>query len=169
MPIEPTTGLKIPTLEEFATFKGYPSVDYFEVEHSQLELFLNLSADLLILRTGLKKAPDPSTPLGRIVSYGIMDLAWFLGTSQDEWTSMFSPFSSERVGSYSYTRSVSSAANKKDILDAPLFNEAASLLLALEEEVPGEDVRQGIGFSAENVFATTFAESERWAMYPGRH
>lgn len=102
MPIEPTTGLKIPTLEEFATFKGYPSVDYFEVEHSQLELFLNLSADLLILRTGLKKAPDPSTPLGRIVSYGIMDLAWFLGTSQDEWTSMFSPFSSERIGSYAY-------------------------------------------------------------------
>ena len=102
MPIEQTTGLMIPTLEEFADFKGFDDVDYFEVSPDQLNLFLRMSADLLILRTGLKKAPDANTPLGRIVSYGIMDLAWFLGTSQDEWTSMYSPFSSERIGSYSY-------------------------------------------------------------------
>lgn len=166
MPIEQTTGLMIPTLEEFADFKGFDNVDYFEVSPDQLNLFLRMSADLLILRTGLKKAPDANTPLGRIVSYGIMDLAWFLGTSQDEWTSMYSPFSSERIGSYSYSKTVSSAASKSDILDAPLFNEACKLLLAQEDAA--SDILSGISHSSERVFPNSYAESEMRDNFPGR-
>lgn len=165
MPIEQTTGLMIPTLEEFAAFKGFESADYFETSPEQLTLFLRMSADLLILRTGIKKAPDVDTPLGRIVSYGIMDLAWFLGTSQDEWTSMYSPFSSERIGAYSYSKTVSSAASKSDILDAPLFNEACKLLLAQEENA--SDVLNGISHSTEHVFPNTYAESEKRDNFPG--
>lgn len=166
MPIEQTTGLMIPTLEEFADFKGFGDVDYFEVSPDQLNLFLRMSADLLILRTGLKKAPDANTPLGRIVSYGIMDLAWFLGTSQDEWTSMYSPFSSERIGSYSYSKTVSSAASKSDILDAPLFNEACKLLLTQEDAA--SDILSGISHSSEHVFPDSYAESEMRDNFPGR-
>lgn len=102
MPVEATTGLYIPTLEEFATFKGFDAAEDFDEPESQIALFLSIAADLLILRTGLKKAPQGDTPVTRMVSYGIMDLAWFLGTTSDEWTSMFSPFSSERIGSYTY-------------------------------------------------------------------
>lgn len=166
MPVEHTTGLIIPSLEDFAEFKGFPDVDYFEESPTQIELFLRLSADLLILRTGMKTAPDPETPLGRIVSYGIMDLAWFLGTSQDEWTSMFSPFSSERIGSYSYSRAVSSAANKRDILDAPLFNEACALLQGQDSN--DSIVEHGISFASENVFPRSYVEYERQSRYPGR-
>lgn len=101
MATDPKTGLVTPTPEELAEFKGI-GLDEFDAPLEQVALFLQISADLLLLRTSIKKAPDPDTPLGRMVSWGIMDLAWYLGTMQDQWTSMFSPFSSERIGSYAY-------------------------------------------------------------------
>lgn len=168
MPVEATTGLYIPTLEEFATFKGFDAAEDFDEPESQITLFLSIAADLLILRTGLKKAPQGDTPVTRMVSYGIMDLAWFLGTTSDEWTSMFSPFSSERIGSYTYSKSVSAAQAKRDLLDAPLFDAACHALLNSEQEEVDSGVKHGIGFATEHVFPQSFHESNYRDTFPDR-
>lgn len=162
MPTDPTTGLAVPTPLDLAAFKGI-SVEELDAPASQIEMFLQIAADLLILRTGLKKAPSPDTPLGRITKYGIMDLAYFLGTTTDEWSDMISPFSSEKLGSYAYAKTVSSVSQKRDILDAPLFDEAVKWLteLAADEVSSG-----GIGFHTENVFPSSYAEYSRQRKYP---
>ena len=64
------------------------------------------------------------------------------------------------------SKSVSSAASKSDILDAPLFNEACKLLLAQEDAA--SDILNGISHSSEHVFPNSYVESEMRDNFPGR-
>lgn len=160
--VDSTTGLLIPTPHELADFKGL-DIEDLGASESQVSLFLRLAADLLILRTGLKTAPSADSPVGRITSYGIMDLAYYLGTVQDEWTSMFSPFSSERIGSYSYSKTTSDVAEKRDILDSPLFNEAVKWLSEISYDPA---ISEGFGHSSEHVFPNTFSGYRRGLRNP---
>ena len=163
--VDAPTGLVIPTAEELMAFKN-ASLEDFGVTDAQVGLFLRLAADWLIIRTNLKRAPDPNSSVGRIVKYGIMDLAWYVGVSQDNWVETFSPFSSETIGSYNYSKTLSAIRGKKDLLDAPLFDAAVEALLGLDDS---GNIATGISYSSEQVMPRTYQESEWQALHPGSH
>lgn len=139
----------VPTLEEFARFKGYATVDEFDAPAATVEDFLLAAADVLVLSTGLNYVPEPDTSLGRMVKRGIMDLAWWIGTNTDSKDEIYSPFSSERIGSYSYQKATQ-AATKGDDTGVYFFDLALKYLLESLSE------RNGLGaitYGSEDIFA----------------
>ena len=73
---------------------------------------LILAADLFTLATGI--TDTPTDPLeNRLVTYAILDMAWFLIEDHDNREAEFSPFSSERIGSYSYSKSQGKIENSE--------------------------------------------------------
>lgn len=74
---------------------------------------LQYAADLLTLATGL--ITTPTDPLAaRLVTTAILDMAWYLQVHHDDREAEFSPFSSERIGSYSYSKMAAAAQSKTD-------------------------------------------------------
>jgi len=98
--------LLVPSVAELATFTGKPESFY----SSFAEQALMQAALLLAIRTGLSEMPtdDPDASLAK---YAIMDLAnkIYLESPYDE--ILAKPFSSETIGSYSYSKSASAARN----------------------------------------------------------
>lgn len=88
------TELPIPDPEGFDQRK--------EVGYSDEEA-LRLSTDLFFMATGLKTYPTVPFEL-RMVNEAIYQMAWYLQESHENQEAMFSPFSSERIGSYSYSK-----------------------------------------------------------------
>lgn len=85
---------------------------------------LQRAADLFQIATGVTDTPTDLFE-SRLVKQAILDMAWFLQTRHDDQEEAFSPFSSERIGSYSYAK-VAAAAKAGEGTGVPAFDAAVS-------------------------------------------
>src|SRR5689334_17450132 len=104
-------ALTVPTVERFETYKGET---FDPAEYPTVEEHLQAATDLMELATGIHTDFSPGTLEYRTMERGILDAAWYIGTSMEDRDALFSPFSSERIGSYSYNKMASAAALKVD-------------------------------------------------------
>ena len=116
-------ALTLPTTDVFFSFWG----DEADTDVARALVFLQLAADLFYLTTGV--TDDPTDPaIARLVPYAIMDMAIYLEVNRSDLQSSYSPFSSEHIGSYSYSKQFISKA-----LDAstgvPLFDRVVQWFL----------------------------------------
>lgn len=135
-----------PSVEDLDGFRHVTST---ALEEDGLAWFLQAATDLMEVATGLHQEPTDS--LGqRTLQRGILDMAWFLGTSLEERDALFSPFSSERIGSYSYSKSQQAVALHGPT-GVPFFDLAVLYFAELSEA--------GCWSAAEHVMPGTLAES----------
>lgn len=113
-----------PTVAELATFSGRDSNSYnnFAVEA------LTQATLLLYLATSISAYPsDPD--LAKLAKYGILDMADKIYFSQPYREALASPYQSESIGSYSYSKSVA-AVKKGDATGVMWFDMAVNKLKA---------------------------------------
>jgi hypothetical protein len=118
--------LQAPSVIEMAQFKGKTS-EFYSVFAEQA---LIQAALLLSIRTGLTDFPENESE-ATLAKYAIMDLAnqIYLESPYDE--ILAKPFSSESIGSYSYSKSAQ-AARRGDETGSMWFDLAVSQLSALD-------------------------------------
>jgi len=118
--------LQAPSVIEMAQFKGKTS-EFYSVFAEQA---LIQAALLLSIRTGLTEFPENESE-ATLAKYAIMDLAnqIYLESPYDE--ILAKPFSSESIGSYSYSKSAQ-AARRGDETGSMWFDLAVSQLSALD-------------------------------------
>jgi hypothetical protein len=94
-------ALTPPTVEELGTFRQLPFADGDET--TQAESVLVQATDAVWVHTGLEEyfADERKT---RIVKNAIMDLTLWLMSQAEHRDEINSPFSGERIGSYSYQK-----------------------------------------------------------------
>ena len=115
-------SLAPPSVAELATFGGRESNSYsdFAVEA------LSQATLLLYLATSLSEYPtDPN--LAKLAKYGILDMADKIYFSQPFKEAIASPYQSETIGSYSYSKSVA-AVKKGDATGVMWFDMAVNKL-----------------------------------------
>jgi hypothetical protein len=88
---------------------------------------LQRASDLFALATGVTDTPsDPFEQ--RLIKTAVLDMAWYLQTRQEDAEAEFSPFSSERIGSYSYNK-ITQAAQAGDATGLDSFDRAVDYFL----------------------------------------
>lgn len=139
------TALNPPDTGELAEFMA--------VEESSLdprsESMLQQATDLMAMATGLEVYPGGRC--SRMMRMGILDMAWALLVGLANRTEQFSPFNSERIGSYSYSKAAA-AVLQGDATGVPLFDMGVACVAG------GEGTTS---ISSEKVFnptGATFAE-----------
>lgn len=136
-------ALTVPTVTELENFK---QEDIPDEEVAGAQMHLQAATDLMELATGLSvDFPDGSLEQ-RVMTRGILDLAWYIGTSMEDRDAQFSPFASERIGSYSYSKAQTSIAlyGKTGV---PFFDLAVANLVGLSDVFGAT----GVALYAENV------------------
>lgn len=72
-------------------------------EEAYAAVALQQAADLMQIATGIDT--DPTDPLHlRVMKMGMLDMAWAILIQSEDKEESFSPYSSERIGSYSYQK-----------------------------------------------------------------
>lgn len=94
-------ALTLPDPEELDEF-SHGATDSFD--DSQKFTALQQAADLLYLATGVETDPENPTVL-RILGWGLMDMAFKILITRENQTEIYSPYTSETIGSYSYSKS----------------------------------------------------------------
>jgi hypothetical protein len=117
-------ALTPPAPSEFATFKG-ETFDSSELQ--AVSMHLQAATDLMEIATGIHQDFPVNTLEWRLLRNGIFDLAWYIGTSMEDRDAQFSPFSSERIGSYSYNKASKAVALQGDT-GVPFFDLAVAYL-----------------------------------------
>lgn len=152
--------LLTPSIEEFAGWRGFEDIEEFDAPTANVETHLRLAASLFYLATQISNVPAPETALGAVIRAGIFDMAWFIGTSQETREEQFSPFSSERIGSYNYSKAYRAASNQEET-GVPFFDLAVTHFTQSSTEVA-----ESFALAAEHVFSQPFLSPERtWAVY----
>jgi hypothetical protein len=138
-------ALSVPLVSDLLAFK---QEQYDESLQVPMQTHLQIATDIMSLATGVTEDLPADTPLGRLFRIAILDLAWYIGTSLEERDAMFSPFSSERIGSYSYSKAMSAARTGASlgvpffdmvvalIADSSVGDEAGSILLTTAQVMP---------------------------------
>jgi hypothetical protein len=117
-------SLVSPTVADLATFKGRDSNSFSTFASEALD-----QATLLFyLATGLENYPD-DVSLARLAKYGILDMADNIYLSQPYQEALASPYQSETIGSYSYSKTVK-AIKKGDATGVTWFDMAVNRLKA---------------------------------------
>lgn len=89
-----------PTVEELQTFRG----EVFPLaERAQVEMYLQQATDALWVFTGADSFPTDAR-LRRLFQNAILDLTLWLLSRAEHRDEINSPFTSERIGSYSYSK-----------------------------------------------------------------
>lgn len=117
-------ALTLPTPEEFLLFWGDEAE---EVDDERISLLISLSADLLYLATGITEDPKDAR-LAQLVKYAICDMSIYIFLTRENINEEYSPFQSERVGSYSYSKTFDRLSRKVNLL-GPAFNETTGVPL----------------------------------------
>lgn len=90
--------LTVPQIAELAEFQNVESV-----EDPRGFMALQQATDLMSIATGLTE--DTTDPIGaRMMTWGILDMAWKILVSFDNREESYTPYTSERIGSYSYSK-----------------------------------------------------------------
>lgn len=120
--------ITLPTSTDFFTLWGDEAG---EVDNARAELFIQLASNLFWAATGM--TDDPTDPnLFNMVQYAIMDMALYLYISREDIDGEYAPYLSERVGSYSYSKSysrVNSAVQLGNKTHVMLFDKCVDYLV----------------------------------------
>ena len=143
-----------PSVQELADWKGVSVEEEFGTELASVETHLKLAAALFLLASDLTTIPPANTSIGILVRHGILDMAWYIGTSLEDRDAMFSPFSSERIGSYSYSKAARAVSNKEET-GVPFFDLALKYL-GRDDEQAAEDL---FSVDSEHVFHSPYQRS----------
>ena len=133
--------ITLPTYEEFAQFWGDGAPT--DIDQDRAELFIQLSSDLLWLATKIDDDPADSR-LAQLVKYAICDMAAYLYVSRDSLDEAYSPFNSERIGSYSYSKTytrLNKAIAFNEPTGVPFFDRVVAELL--DEDAYGDSMIVG--------------------------
>jgi hypothetical protein len=122
-------ALSVPTTDELLAFMHETEWDSSEEEFAAVEL--QQAADLMHIATGLTDDPADETAQ-RILKYGILEMAFALHARAPDREAMYSPFSSERIGSYSYSKA-QAAVNEGILTNIPSFDAAVRYFLGLAD------------------------------------
>lgn len=95
------------------------------------EVALQRASDLFTIATGVVDTPTDLMEQ-RIVKTAILDMAWYLQDDHENFEAKTSPFQSERIGSYSYVKSM---AAKKLETGVPGFDAAVEYFKSKEDSV----------------------------------
>lgn len=113
---------------------------------------LQQATDLMAIATNLQS--DPADPLMlRVIQTGVMAMAHALLIQQDDKPAIYSPFQTEHMGSYSYTKmtqNVISAVTAGVPTGIPWFDTAVRYYLSTPSD--SDSMAGLIGYSSENVF-----------------
>lgn len=115
----------------------------------QMDMALQQATDLLWLSTRVDEMPDDET-VERIVNWGIMDMAWSLLVHTENKTEINSPYSSERIGSYSYSKALDQV-RRGNPTGVPWFDAAVGLL------TEGNSDYAAIWSTTETVFTSPYS------------
>lgn len=109
---------------------------------------LQQATDLMFIATNLSADPiDPTT--FRIMQTGILAMGHALLVQEDDKAAIYSPFQTEHVGSYTYTKMVAVVAAGAPT-GVPWFDTAVRFLLSQVD--PNNSMSGSVGYSSENVF-----------------
>lgn len=136
-------ALTPPSIQDFGAFKDET---FDPSEYASVTMHLQAATDLMEIATGIHQTPPMNTIEYRLIRNGIMDLAWYIGTSMEDRDAMFSPFSSERIGSYSYNKSAKAVSMQGDT-GVPFFDMAVAYLAGSD----ASDALGGVSSSATYV------------------
>jgi len=131
-----------------------PSVNEFQHRKDEGytdEEALRLATDLFFRATNLKAYPTIPSEV-RLVNEAIYHMAWFLQERHEDQEAMFSPFSSERIGSYSYSKMAKAVAEGSET-GVNWFDWAVAYFLNQQSHDGGL-----FDTTSEDVFARGFAE-----------
>jgi hypothetical protein len=117
-------ALTVPPIDDLATFQNVE-----EVEDPRGEMALQQATDLMAIATGLSE--DPTDPIGlRMMSWGILDMSWKILVGFDNREESYTPYSSERIGSYSYSKMLQQA-QQGEATGVEFFDSAVAYLTGL--------------------------------------
>jgi len=88
---------------------------------------------------------------------GIMDMAWYLDIQAENKDELYTPFSSERIGSYSYSK-IAQSVSRKESTGVGLFDAAVSVLKT-------DDLALA-SLTSEEVFEQPYSTAEFLAANP---
>lgn len=138
-------ALTVPSSSDFLLFKN---LDEFESDDDErfAPVVLQQATDLMTIATGLRTDPEDATDL-RIMDMGILAMAEALEARAPDRSREYSRFSSERLGSYSYQKAASAAANQEPT-GVDLFDAAVRHLVRGQVGAPDS----GVSMQSEEVF-----------------
>lgn len=129
-----------PTIADLATFTGRASNTFGQF----VDQALAQATLLFYLATDLETYPDNSS-LTMLAKYGIMEMADKIYLSQPYHEASASPFQSETIGSYSYTKAVASV-KKGDATGVMWFDMAVNKLKSGGSAVGSSGSIEGMEF-----------------------
>lgn len=100
-------ALTVPDEEDLRQYARATSWQSTE-EQEFAEVCLQRATDLMTIATGLEEDPMSDLML-RLVQTGILAMAFALLVRSEDRAAIYSPFASERIGSYSYSKAVAQA------------------------------------------------------------
>lgn len=131
-------SLASPSVGQLATFTGRPSNTFGDFAAEAL----TQATLLLMLATGLEAYPEDEN-LAQLAVYGILDMADSIYLSQPYKESTASPFQSESIGSYSYSKLTRSVKKGNDT-GVTWFDMAVSKLKATDSGVTASGSIEGM-------------------------
>lgn len=142
-------ALTVPDTDTLLVVMRRTSYDNTE-EEEFAELCLQQATDLMYIGTGLSEDPVDEADL-RIMTSGILEMSYALLSGSEDREARYSPFTSERIGSYSYSKAAQ-AVMAAENTGVPLFDIAVRHLRSVDATNPTTTLR------AEQVFPQTYAE-----------
>lgn len=121
------------------------------VENPSTELFLEWAMDLFSLATGITEMPEDPTEV-RLVNRALFQMAWYLRTDWENREAYMTEMSSERIGSYSYSKMQKTIADNNGPTNIPAFDLAVEYF----NEKFASDFFSVAWTSSENVFQNGF-------------
>lgn len=126
------------------------------IEGPTQEEAIQQAMDLLVMATGLTSTSN--TMEDRIVRSAVLEMAWAITIRHEDKEAEFSPFSSESIGSYSYSKAAS-LINQGAATGIPNFDVAIDYFAA---QAMGGGISNT---SSENVFVKDYGRSKRRHSY----
>lgn len=136
-------ALTVPDADELATFM-HETFSSEEEEWAEAEL--QRAADLMAIAINTETNPSDSLGL-RLMKDGILDMAAYLFVRSENRSETYTPFQSERIGSYSYSKMMGQASTGQPT-GVELFDAAVMYLVGLSE-TEGDGV---VRYDGECVF-----------------
>lgn len=128
-------SLMVPMADELAAHLRVSESELIaEYTEPAVEEALQLATDLMELASGVTEQPARGTLKARMANVGILAMAHYLLINFDDREAIYSPFSSERIGSYSYSKQQAAAAGG-EATDVPLFNLAVEALVEVSNQI----------------------------------
>jgi hypothetical protein len=128
------------------------------LEAQYAEDSLQRATDLMEIATGVHEDPEDELAF-RIMTTGILAMSHAIySTAGEDSEALYSPFSSERLGSYSYSK-MQQAVEDKGLTGVPAFDQAVKYFSGLDQAAGGESAAFSV--TSEQVWKQPYPVSEQ--------